>query len=173
MNKKNVVLIIVAAALFGGIAFWQLSSKQDISAQNTSDVSSTENNSPAVCNSSSCDESNKVEKNLVEVFYLPHPPVDPIREKIESILLKFPEYKLKEYDFYDKNNKQKIENYNLMGHIPVAIFIGGTNTFLINGQEITFKNFPKGDAFVPTLEGSWNYDDLEKVLANPNKYKND
>ena len=167
MNKKKLSIIIILAVLIGGVIFWQLSQKETQSALNNK----TDNAS--VCNSPDCNETQKVEKNLVEVFYLPHPPIDPIREKIKNILEKFSNYKLKEYDFYDDNNKQKIENYNLIGHIPVAIFIGGVDTFLIDGEEITFKNFPKGDAFVPTLEGSWSYDDLEKVLADPNKYKND
>jgi hypothetical protein len=171
MNKKNLSIIIILAVLIGGIFFWQ-SSKKDVK-----NISNNKTDNVEVCNLSDCSESQsesqKVEKNLVEVFYLPHPPVDPIREKIKNILEKFPDYKLKEYDFYNDNNKQKIESYNLVGHIPVAIFIDGKDSFLINGQKITFKNFPKGDAFVPTLEGSWSYDDLEKVLANPDKYKDD
>ena len=167
MNKKNLSIIIILAILIGGVIFWQLSKTKNQSTLNN------KTDHADVCSSPDCNEPQKVAENLVEVFYLPHPPIDPIREKIKNILEKFSNYKLKEYDFYDDNNKQKIENYNLVGHIPVAIFIGGVDTFLIDGEEITFKNFPKGDAFVPTLEGSWSYDDLEKVLADPNKYKND
>jgi hypothetical protein len=36
---------------------------------------------------------------------------------------------------------------------------------MIEGRQVEFKNFPKGDAFIPTLEGSWTFDDLEKVLG--------
>jgi len=157
MNKKIIILIIAVIVLIGGIFF----------------LLSLKNNNTAVNNLAKTSKPQEIENNLVEVFYLPHPPIDPIRQKIKSILQKFPKYELKEYDFDDKNNKQKIENYNLTGHIPVAIFINGTDVFLINGQKITFKNFPKGDAFVPSLEGSWDYNDLEKVLADPVKYKND
>lgn len=168
MNKKILsIIILVFLILVGGIVFWQ-SSKQNISHSSV-----TEKDGSDSCGLSSCTETDKTEKNLVEVFYLPHPPVDPIREKIKSILQKFPEYKLKEYDFTNNNNEQKIEDYNLTGHIPVAVFIGGIDNFLVDGQKITFKNFPKDDAFVPSLEGSWSYGDLEKVLADPNKYKND
>jgi len=166
MNKKNIILIISVVVLIGGIIFWQ-SSKQ-----NFSDNQIDKNNNFTV-NSLKNNQSQRVAENLVEVFYLPHGPIDPIRQKIKSILQKFPEYKLKEYDFYDENNKQKIEDYNLAGHIPVSVFIGGTNTFSMDDHKITFENFPKGDAFAPTFEGEWSYEDLEKILANLKKYQND
>ncbi len=161
MKKKNLFIIsILIAILIGGIVSWKLSN------QNNHPI-----NNSTIQNLSTNNESQKVEKNLVEFFYLPHSTINPIKKRIESILKKFPEYKLKEYDFYNKNNKQKIKDYNLLGHIPVAIFIKGTNTFLIDGQEIILKNFPKDNVFVPTLEGSWNYDYLEKILSNPDKYQ--
>jgi len=167
MNKKIMILIVAIIVLAGGVFFWQYSK------QNTAKQPLSENNNSSVCASSTCNETTKVEKNLVEIFYLPHAPAKAIVDKVDKILQKFSEYKVEKYDFYNESNKQKITDYNLLGHIPVAIFIGGVNSFTIDGQKITFKNFPKGDAFVPTLEGSWSYDDLEKVLANPDKYQDD
>ncbi len=143
MSKKIIILIII---LVGGVALWQLS-LQNKRAMNKVD---------------------KTAANLVEVFYLPHPPVDPIREKIKNILQKFPEYKLVEYDFDDKNSEDKINQYKLFDHIPVAIFINGKDTFLVDGKKITFRNFPQSDPFVPTYSGLWDYSDLEKILANQN-----
>jgi len=161
MNKKNIILIIFLVVVIVGLIFWQFFKQNLFNSQTAKDNNFTNS------------QSQKVAENLVEVFYLPHPPVDPIRKKIENILQKFPNYTLKEYNFEEDSNKQKIASYNLIGHIPVAIFIGGVKAFTIDGQKITFQNFPKGDTFVPTLEGSWNYNDLEKVLTDPNKYKND
>jgi hypothetical protein len=169
MNKKDVVIAVIfiaAILIIGGISFRRFS-KKNVSPEQTAHKS----DASVAVDSSKVMASSEGGENLVEVFYLPHPPVDPIRKKIKNILEKFPEYKLREYDFYDENNKQKITAYQLLGHIPVAVFINGKDVFLIDGQEITFKNFPKGDAFVPTLEGSWSYDDLEKVLADPQKYQ--
>ncbi len=167
MNKKTYISIAaIIVLLIAGILFWQ-------SCRQNTGHSTTEMNNSAILSSSGRDAEQKVQNNLVEIFYLPHPPAEAIVKKVEDILKKYPEYKIKKYNFYDANNKVKIESYKLLDHIPVAIFINGTDSFTIDGQKITLKNFPKGDAFVPTLEGSWSYEDLEKILANSDQNRND
>jgi hypothetical protein len=101
----------------------------------------------------------------VDIYYLPHPPAMKILKKAEAVLRKFPAVKTSEYDFTDPKNAGRIEAQGLTGHSPIIILINDKSTFMIEGRQVEFKNFPKGDAFIPTLEGSWTFDDLEKVLG--------
>ena len=157
MSKKMVILFAFLAMLAGGAVLgWFVK----------------QNNAPAVPQENSLAPQD-TSQNLVEIFYLPHPPAEAVVEKVDKILAKFPQYKVKKYNFYDKANQQKIESYNLLGHIPVAIFINRKNTFYIDGRKVVFKNFPQSDDFVPTYSGLWDYGDLEKILANPNNYQDD
>ena len=133
--------------LIAGLAYWQLPGQ------------TTTNNSGHPITSQT------VDKHLIEIFFLPHPPAKAIVQKVEPIIAKFPGYTVKKYDFEDPANKQKIANYNLMNHTPITIFIGGKNSFTVEGKTVTLINFPKGDAFIPSLEGQWSYEDLEKILA--------
>jgi len=102
----------------------------------------------------------------VDIFYLPHPPAEAIVTKVDAILQKFPMVKVNKYNFLDPKNTQRLKAHNLKEHTPVAIFINDKNSFTIDGRTIEFRNFPKGDAFVPTLEGSWTYKDLEEVITS-------
>ena len=107
-----------------------------------------------------------VDKHLVEIFHLPHAPAVAVVEQAKEIIKKYPEYVIKEYDFDNESSSSKVAEYGLEGHMPVAIFIGGINTFTIDGAQISFQNFPKGDSFIPGFEGPWGYDDLERVLSD-------
>lgn len=109
---------------------------------------------------------NNAGQTTVDIFYLPHPPAEAIVKKVDAILQKFPSIKVNKYNFSDPKNARRIEAHNLREHTPVAIFINDKNRFTIEGRTVEFKNFPRGDAFVPTLEGSWTYGDFEKVLTS-------
>jgi hypothetical protein len=102
----------------------------------------------------------------VDIYYLPHPPAMKIMKKAEAVLGKFPAVKISEYDFTDPKNAKRIEAHGLTGHSPIVILINDKSTFTIEGKPVEFKNFPKGDAFIPSLEGSWTFDDLEKALES-------
>lgn len=159
MKKTNTIIIVTTiATIIIGIIFWQFLGQND---QNNS----TDNTIST--------EQIAVQDNIVEIFYLPHPPAEAIVQEIESILEIYPEYEIKKYSFEDPASEEKINNYNLIDHSPVAIFVGGINTFTLDGRNIVLLNFPQGDAFIPSLEGSWGYEDVKKILADPNKYKND
>jgi hypothetical protein len=107
------------------------------------------------------------EKSIrVDIFYLPHPPAMAIVKKVEAILKKHPSVKLSEYDFLDPKNAERIKAHGFTEHSPVIILIDDKTSFTIDGKQIEFKNFPKGDAFVPSLEGSWTYEDIEKAIAS-------
>jgi hypothetical protein len=55
--------------------------------------------------------------------------------------------------------------------MPVVIFINGRNEFTLGARKVVFKNFPKGNAFVPMFEGNWSYQDLDSVLSTAGKSK--
>lgn len=107
----------------------------------------------------------------VEIFYLAHRPALAVVAKVDKILAQFPKLKVKKYDFEARSSRKLLKQYKLTGHMPVAIFINGKNKFTINGQEIDFRNFPKGDAFVPTFAGEWDYTDLHNILTQLSKGK--
>jgi len=143
--KKIVTIIIIIIALAAG-AYYLLVPKQ-----------------PLILQSQNAQETNK---HLVEIFHLSHAPAVAVVKKVEEIIKKYPEYTVTEYDFDNKNNNAKVAEYGLEGHMPVAIFIGGKNIFDINGKQVSFQNFPKGDSFIPGFEGPWSYSNLEQVLAD-------
>ena len=102
----------------------------------------------------------------LEIFYLPHRPAMVVVDKVEQVAKEFADVTIHKYSFDDPKNHTLLEKYKLTGHIPVAIFINGENNFTVKGRVIHFRNFPKGDAFVPTLAGEWDYDDLRALLRN-------
>lgn len=128
---------------------------------NSKQASFSQNNSEQLASKLASDR-------LVEIFYLPHPPAEAIVDEVEKVLAKYPDFSVVKYDFTDSANNQKMQEYGLVDHTPVAIFINGTNTFKVEDRNISLVNFPRGDAFVPTLEGTWNYDDLDQILAEYN-----
>ncbi len=167
---KNIIVAITAVIIaLAAFLFWQSNYTQHDMAKHTEpqSISSTNNGSTTTVVSS------KNNKNLVEIFYLNHAPAQAILKKVEAILEKHPEYTVINYDFDDEKNKQKVDEYGLLEHSPIAIFIAGVGSFKVGDSIVKLANFPKGNAFVPSLEGSWDYSDLEKILANPDKYKND
>ncbi|MGD9809327.1 MAG: hypothetical protein AB7E76_03285 [Deferribacterales bacterium] len=99
----------------------------------------------------------------IEIFFLPHRPAVAVVEKIEQALTGLDYITIKKYSFDDKAAKKLIDKYNLHDHMPVAVFINGSDTHKANGKDITFRNFPKGDAFVPSFEGVWSYSDIRHV----------
>ncbi|MCL4338645.1 hypothetical protein M1271_03080 [Patescibacteria group bacterium] len=104
----------------------------------------------------------------IEIFYLPHPPAVAIVRKVEPIITEFPKFTVKEFSFDDPQAKSVIDKYNLTEHMPIVIFIGGKDTFTVDGKSVELKNFPEGDAFAPSFEGGWSYEDLREILKSLN-----
>lgn len=104
----------------------------------------------------------------MEIFYLPHRPALAVVSKVEKVAADFDNIVIKKYNFEDPDTDNLLKKYNLSGHMPVAIFINGQNNFTVKGQEISLRNFPKGDAFVPMFAGSWDYTDLRIILEGMN-----
>lgn len=101
---------------------------------------------------------------LIEVFFLPHRPALAVVSEIEKVAAEFNNMAIKKYSFKDPDVGKLLEKYHLTGHMPVAIFINGRNSFTVNGQKLSLRNFPKGNAFVPMFAGEWDYSDLRMIL---------
>lgn len=102
----------------------------------------------------------------MEIFYLPHRPALNVVDKVEKLALEFANVTIHKYNFDDPESEGLLEKYSLTGHMPVAIFINGKNRFTVNGHEMRLRNFPKGDSFVPTFAGEWDYTDLRAILTS-------
>jgi hypothetical protein len=144
MNKKIWTIIAIAIVIAAGLAYWRL--HKQTATDNLGNPSSRMT----------------VDKHLVEIFYLPHAPAEAIVQKVEPIIAKYPGYTLKKYDLLDPASKPRITEYNLVAHAPIVIFIGGKTSFTVDGKSMSLINFPKGDAFAPSFEGEWTYDDLDE-----------
>jgi hypothetical protein len=102
----------------------------------------------------------------MEIFYLPHRPAMNVVGKVVNLAAKFTNVTVRKYSFDDPASKRLVEKYQLTEHMPVAIFINGKDRFVVNGHELRLRNFPKGDSFVPTLSGEWDYPDLTAILTS-------
>jgi hypothetical protein len=101
---------------------------------------------------------------LVDIFFLPHRPALAVVSGVEKVAAEFKNIVIQKYSFEDPGTDKLLKKYNLIGHMPVAIFINGENSFTVNGKKISLRNFPKGDAFVPMYSGEWDYDNLRVIL---------
>jgi hypothetical protein len=108
---------------------------------------------------------------VVEIFYLPHPPAEAVVKDVEAVLKKHDQFKVAKHSFDDPESKRILAKYDLREHMPVVIFINGKNEFTLGKRKVVFKNFPKGNAFVPLFEGNWSYRDLDGVLSAVGKGK--
>ena len=101
----------------------------------------------------------------VEIFYLPHRPAMVVVDKVERVAAEFAGVTVRKYSFEDPGTKKLLKKYKIDDHMPVAVFIDGKDSFTVEGRFLRFRNFPKGDAFVPMFAGEWDYADLRVILA--------
>jgi hypothetical protein len=102
----------------------------------------------------------------MEIFYLPHRPALAVVEKIEQSVAELGYVSIEKYSFDDQAAMPLLEKYQLLDHMPVAVVINGKDRYPVDGKEIIFRNFPKGDAFVPNFEGGWSYEDLKRIVVS-------
>jgi len=116
----------------------------------------------AVLSSCSNPHSNRT---IVEVFYLPHAPAEEVVNRIRAMVAKRNDVELLKYSFDDPATAALAKSYKIEGHMPVAVFIDGRDTYEVNGKKIVFINFPTDSSFAPTgFTGNWSYADIQKVL---------
>jgi hypothetical protein len=109
--------------------------------------------------------------NIVEIFYLPHPPAEAVVKDVDAILKKHPEFKVIKYSFEDPKSQSQMKKYNIKDHKPIAIYINGKNDYIVGKNKVVFENFQKGNNFAPMFQGYWTYQDLESVLQTVSRGK--
>ncbi len=101
----------------------------------------------------------------VEVVYLNHPPLRPIIQQIDQLLASYgAKVSETKYDFDTPAGAAFAKQKGLVGHIPLVIFIGGSESFNLNGRNIKFESFPQGEGTGMVPDGAWSMADLKSIL---------
>jgi hypothetical protein len=102
----------------------------------------------------------------VEVVYLNHPPVRPILDQINQVLAGYGDKVLvTRYDFDTPEGGAFAKKNGLTGHLPLAIFIDGSESFDLSGRKVKFESFPQGGGMMGMVpDGAWSINDLDAVL---------
>jgi hypothetical protein len=101
----------------------------------------------------------------VDVIYLNHPPVRPIIQEIDQLLAGYgAKVSETKYDFDTPAGAAFAKQKGLVGHIPMVIFIGGSESFNLNGRNIKFESFPQGEGTGMVPDGAWTMADLKTIL---------
>jgi len=100
----------------------------------------------------------------VEIIALNHPPMQPILAQVDGYMWQFGNrVHVTRYDFDTPEGAQFAEKKGLSGHIPMVIFINGSQTHTVDGHPVTFEDFPQGQD-IGMGAGSWTWADLNAVL---------
>jgi hypothetical protein len=125
-------------------------------------LAACQGNSPAASSTQSGGSTNGVK---VEVVYLNHPPVRPIIDEINKVLASYGDIvNVIRYDFDTPEGAAFAKKMGLTGHIPLVIYIGGSETFDISGRKVKFESFPQGEGTGMVPDGAWSIADLDSVL---------
>jgi hypothetical protein len=101
----------------------------------------------------------------VEVVYLNHPPVRPIVQQIDQVLAGYGDKVfVTKYDFDTPEGAAFAKKKGLSGHIPLAIFIDGSETFDLGGRNVKFESFPQGEGTGMVADGAWTMTDFQSAL---------
>jgi hypothetical protein len=104
-------------------------------------------------------------KPTVDILYLNHPPVRDVLTKIDPILASYgDQLKVSRYDFDTPEGAAFAEEKGIKEHMPLIIYINGSNTFDLDGQKITFESFPQGEGTAVMAAGLWTLADLDAAL---------
>jgi hypothetical protein len=111
---------------------------------------------------SSIDKPNVSPKVIVEILYMNHGPLQPVLRELREEFAQFEkEVEFKWYDFDNDvafKKKKKIDY-----HAPLIIWINDSNTFSINGKQIKFTGFPKGQG-PEFARGIWEISDVVTAI---------
>jgi hypothetical protein len=101
-------------------------------------------------------------KVVVEILYMNHGPLQAVLRQLRTDFAQF-ENKV-EFRWYDFDNdlafkKKKKIDY----HAPMIIWIDDSNTFPINGKQVKFSGFPKGQG-PEFARGAWEISDVISAI---------
>ncbi len=101
----------------------------------------------------------------VEILAFNHPPLRPVLDQVDTLLKPYGNrVSVSRYDPDTAEGASFQQKKGLTGHVPLAIFVNGSDTATVNGQKVTFESFPKGQGPGMIPDGNWSIADLEAVL---------
>lgn len=102
----------------------------------------------------------------VDVLYLNHPPVRPVISQVDEVLKKYGDkVKVTRYDAETDQGQSFAKSRGITEHEPIVIFINGSDEAKVNGQQVKFVSFPKGQGTGMVPDGVWSMQDLDAALA--------
>ena len=103
----------------------------------------------------------------VDILFLNHPPVRDVLTQVDSVLATYGDkVGITRYDFDTPEGAAFAKKKGLTGHVPLAIFLNGSQTFDVNGRKVTFASFPQGAGTGMVPDGAWAVADLDAVLQS-------
>ncbi len=103
----------------------------------------------------------------VEIVFLNHPTIRKVLTQVDSTLAAYGDkVNVTRYDFDTPEGEAFAEKKSLSGHVPLAIFVNGSQTFDLNGRKVTFESFPEGAGTGVVPDGAWTVADLDAVLKS-------
>ena len=101
----------------------------------------------------------------VEILALNHPPLRPVLDQVNVLLTPYGNrLRVSRYDPDTAEGASFEQKKGLTGHVPLAIFVNGADTFTANGKKVTFESFPKGQGTGMVADGEWTMADLDAAL---------
>lgn len=103
----------------------------------------------------------------VDILFLNHPPVRDVLTQVDPVLAAYGDkVSVTRYDSDTPEGAAFAKQKGLTGHVPLAIFINGSQTFDVNGRKVTFESFPQGAGTGMVPDGVWTVADLDSVLQS-------
>jgi ABC-type glycerol-3-phosphate transport system substrate-binding protein len=101
----------------------------------------------------------------VDIVALNHPPLRPVLAEVDQLLTPYgAKVHVTHYDFDTPQGADFAKRKGLTGHVPLAIFINGQDTFTLAGRKLNFVSFPQGEGTGMVADGQWTMADLDTVL---------
>ena len=103
----------------------------------------------------------------VDILFLNHPPVRDVLTQVDPVLAAYGDkVSVTRYDVDTTEGASFAKKKGLTGHVPLAIFVNGSQTFDVNGRKVTFESFPQGAGTGLVPDGAWTVADLDSVLQS-------
>jgi hypothetical protein len=68
------------------------------------------------------------------------------------------------YDFDTPEGQAFAKKKRISSHVPLVIFINGSQVTDLGGRKVTFQSFPKGEGTGMVPDGDWSMADLAAAL---------
>jgi hypothetical protein len=100
----------------------------------------------------------------VEVLYMNHGPLKDTLKKIRAVFSAYGnDVNVSWHDFESQDGEQFMAKMGIRQHVPLVIWINGSQTVTVGGKQTTFAGFPTGSG-PATVQGTWTMDGLKAAL---------